>query len=82
MAKAPKLLERMRRSLDGWGQDDLRTLYKGFGFEIDHGGSHDIAIHPEYPDLRGNIPRHNHLAKGFINHAIKIIDDLKKRKGL
>lgn len=82
MSQAEKLLEKMRRSLDGWGQSDLETLYRGFGFEVDHGSKHDIAIHPAHPELRGTIARHNKLAKGYISHAIKTIDSLIEKDGI
>ena len=47
--KAEKLLERMRKSKSGWSSQDLIRLYRGFGFEIRNGSSHDVITHPAYP---------------------------------
>ena len=80
-SKAQKLLERMRQSKSDWKRTDLDQLYKGFGFIITHGGSHDIVRHPDFPSLRATLPRHNYLAKGYVEYAIKLIgklSDLRK----
>lgn len=75
--RAEKLLQQMRQSTANWSSNDLERLYRGFGFEIRHGGNHDIAKHPQYPYLRGTIPRHtSDPATGYIIHAIKTIDRL------
>jgi len=80
MSQADKLLERMRSSKAGWGADDLHALYVGFGFEFRHGGKHTIYIHHEFPELRATVARHRSLAVGYIQHAISLIDRLKKLK--
>ncbi len=74
--KALKLLERMRRSKAGWKRRELDQLYESFGFIITHGSNHDIVKHPKYPQLRATLPRHTYLAKGYVEFAIKMIDDL------
>ena len=74
--KAIKLLERMRRSKAGWKRYDLDQLYEGFGFVITHGSNHDIVKHPTYPRLRATLPRHTYLARGYVEYAIKLIDQL------
>lgn len=61
--EASKLLERMRRSKDGWTRKDLDALYEGFGFKIRHGASHDIVSHEDYPQLRETLPRHRKVAE-------------------
>lgn len=76
-SKAEKLLERMRQSKAGWKRRDLDDLYEGFGFVITPGGSHDIVKHPDFPQLRTTLPRHSDLAKGYVQFAIKLIDELK-----
>lgn len=81
MSKTEKLLEKMRNSKAGWSADDLHTLYIGFGFDFREGGKHIIYIHPEYPELRATVARHSTLAIGYIQHAINLIDKLKKLKG-
>jgi len=77
--KADKLLERMRRSKDGWRRTDLDTLYKGFGFiiKIKKKGPHDTVEHPDFPQFFTYLPRHRKLAKYIVNQAIKMIDSLK-----
>jgi len=74
---AEKLLEKMKNSKSGWGQNDLERLYIGFGFN-QTGTRHSIFIHPKYPRLRGTVARHKSLAKGYISHAVKTIEELKK----
>ena len=79
---AQKLLERMRNTKSGWKRSDLATLYRGFGFVITHGKSHDIVRHPEFPQLRASLPRHTALAKGYVEYAVKLVDRLQQlRKG-
>jgi predicted RNA binding protein YcfA (HicA-like mRNA interferase family) len=73
-SKAYKLLERMRQSKSNWKRADLDQLYQGFDFVIEHGKSHDIVKHPDFPILRTTLPRHNTLAKGYVEQAIKLID--------
>ena len=75
-SRAEKLLERMRQSQSGWKQNNLISLYEGFGFEIRHGRSHDIITHPDYPELRETLPRHSKIAKVYVKNAIKLIDQL------
>jgi hypothetical protein len=71
----------MRASKAGWSRDDLVTLYEGFGFTIRYGSSHDIVKHPEYPALRATLPRHDDLAKAYVDQAIKLIERLKQLQG-
>ena len=74
--KAQKLLERMRNSKSSWKRRDLDSLYSGYGFLISHGRKHDIVRHPKYPQLRTTLPRHKTLAKGYVEMAIKLVDNL------
>lgn len=80
MSKAEKLLEKMRNSKVGWTFNDLHTLYVGFGFEFREGGKHTIYIHPDFPELRATVARHSPLPVGYIQHAMKLIDNLKEKK--
>lgn len=75
-SKAQKLLERMKQSKAGWKRRDLDRLYTGFGFIISHGSNHDIVKHPDFPNLRTTLPRHDFLAKGYVEYAIKLIEML------
>ena len=68
----------MRQSAANWARHDLDTLYIGYGFKIRTGKKHDVASHPEFPQLRATLPRHTkNLAKGYISHAVKLIDQLQ-----
>jgi hypothetical protein len=80
-SRADRLLEQMRRSKSNWKRADLDRLYNGFGFIITHGSNHDIAVHPDYPQLRATLSRHpKELAKGYIEFAVKLIDKLLELK--
>ena len=77
-SKANKLLDSMQRSAANWARHDLDTLYIGYGFKIRIGKKHDVASHPEFPQLRATLPRHPvDLAKGYISHAVKLINLLQ-----
>lgn len=77
-SEASKLLERMRQSKEGWTRKELNSLYEGFGFKIRHGSSHDVATHPDYPQLRETLPRHRKVPSYLIRNAVKLIDRLIK----
>jgi hypothetical protein len=77
-SKAEKLLEQMRNSKSNWKRADLDKLYEGFGFIVSHGGNHDIAKHPDFPQLWATLPRHRDLAKGYVEFAVKLVDTLLK----
>ena len=79
-SKAQKLLERMRRSKSNWKKIDLEKLYEGYGFIITHGATHDIVKHPDFPELRTTLPRHNYLAKGYVEFAIKLVNRLLEQR--
>ena len=74
--KATKLLERMRNSKAGWKRRDLDQLYEAYGFLISHGKSHDIVKHYQFPHLRTTLPRHNQIAKVYVEIAVKLVDQL------
>jgi len=77
MDAAEKLLERMRRTKEGWGQKDFETLYLGFGFEYREGRDR-VYIHRKYRHLRAIVARHNQLATGYATTAVRLIDELKR----
>jgi len=82
MANIEQLLEKMRRTKDGWTCDDLDKLYIGLGFIMREGGKHRIYIHPKFPELRATVPRSRSLAKGYVSHAIRMGDSLKQKEFL
>jgi predicted RNA binding protein YcfA (HicA-like mRNA interferase family) len=79
MRNAEKLLERMRRTKDGWRPQDFRRLYTGFGFEVEEGGSHTTYKYSKYRILT-QIPRHPSLASVYASIAVKLIDDILARE--
>ncbi len=78
MVNIEQLLEKMRRTKDGWTCDDLDKLYIGLGFIMREGGKHRIYIHPKFPELRATVTRSRSLAKGYVTHAIRMADSLKQ----
>ncbi len=76
------LLEQMRRTRSGWGQDDFDRLYRSFGFrEITRPRApHRVYVHPEFTDLRATVGRHRALAKGYATTATRLIDTLLARQ--
>jgi hypothetical protein len=77
-SKANKLLEKMRGSKNSWKRKDLDSLFLGFGFIIRNGNKHDIVTHPDFPQLRTSLPRHTYLAKGYVEFAVALVDELLK----
>ncbi|MFA5092356.1 MAG: hypothetical protein WC543_00165 [Candidatus Omnitrophota bacterium] len=73
-----KLLERMRCSKSGWRFTDLEKLYSKYGFEKKEGGKHALFLHPDFPELRATVTRHNSLPLGYIQFAVKLIDKLEE----
>lgn len=69
------LLERMRRTRSGWGENDLDRLYRSFGFqEITRPRApHRVYVHPDYLDLRSTVARKRSLPKGYATTAVRII---------
>lgn len=78
---AVALLERMKATKSGWGQKDMDALYRGFGFVMEEGGSHRKYYHPKYPQLWTMVARHNDLAPGYAQTAIKLIAQLERLQG-
>jgi hypothetical protein len=81
VSAAEKLLVRMRASKVGWGPNDLHTLYKGFEFRCREGARHRIYIHTRYPDIRDTVSRHGELPIGYVQDALKNIDEVLARDG-
>ena len=80
MARAERLLERLRHTRFGWGQDDFRRLYRAYGFEVIEGGRHIVVRHPEFPDLNTTVARHDELDPAYARTAVRLIDELLRRK--
>jgi hypothetical protein len=73
-----ELLEAMRRSRSGWGEHDFDRLYRSFGVrEITRPRApHRVYVHPDYPQLRATVGRHQSLAKGYATTAVRLVDTL------
>lgn len=80
MARPYDLLDRMRRSKAGWHLRDLDRLYIGFGFERVEGSKHVLYIHSRYSELRATVTRSTTIPKGYISHAVQLIDDMIGRE--
>lgn len=80
-SKAQKLLDQMPQTYSGWGNSDFIKLYSGFGFIIKHGAKHNVAKHPDFPQLRATLPRHHELAPAYSRAALRIIDQLNELRG-
>lgn len=74
--KAQKLLERMRNSKSGWTSQELHRLYRGFGFDVRNGSSHDVITHSAYPSFRATLPRRLKDSTPYVSEAIKMIDNM------
>ena len=78
-AKALKLLERLRRSTANAKPEDIKALYRAFGFIIEPRKRHDQAFHPDPLDDRnlfGTIPRHRDLAEYVAKQAVELVDKI------
>lgn len=71
----------MRLPRFGWGQDDFRRLYRGYGFDVTEGARHIVVRHPEFPDLNTTVARHNDLDPAYARTAVRLIDELLRRRG-
>ena len=74
--KALRLLERFRHSKANAKPRNIKALYLAFGFTIEPRTRHDVATHPNYPELFGSIPRHRKLAVYVADQAIELIEQL------
>jgi len=82
MSAADRLRQKMQRTKDGWNADDLRKLYEGFGFECREGGKHRICIHAAFRDIRTTIIRDGKVPAGYIQKALKHLDEVENRERL
>lgn len=78
---AEKLLDRAKIGQSNWKRQEIDRLFKGFGFTIRSGRSHDIVSHPDHPDLRQTLPRHRKVKPVYVRNAVRLIEILKSRQG-
>jgi hypothetical protein len=77
-ATAMKLREDMKNNKSGWGQSDLDTLYRGYGFTLREGGKHRMYTHSVFPQLHESVSRQNDLPPGYAQSALKLIAELER----
>ncbi len=78
MSAADKLFDKAKRTKAGWRLEELRRLYRGFGFDVEEGAKHIMFIHPRYPQLAATVTRKRTLAVGYISKAVELITALKQ----
>lgn len=74
---AVALREQMKLTKSGWGQDDLDTLYRGYGFTLRQ-SKHRVYSHPLFPQLYDSVSRQNDLPPGYASSALKLIAELER----
>ena len=82
MDRGEKLLARISRTPFGWGADDLRRLYRAYGFEVREGTRHLVVRHPEHHDLVTTVARHDELPPAYARTAVRLIEEVIRRRGM
>ena len=77
-----KLRRRMSASKRGWGWLDLNRLYSSYGFTKREGGKHTVYSHPVHPQLRATVARHRSLPVGYIQTALRLVNELEYLEGI
>ncbi len=77
-----KLRRKMRRSPAGWRLRQLHRLYTSYGFSRREGSRHVIYHHPEYPELRATVARHDPVRNVYVRDALNLIDRLEAAGGV
>ena len=72
------MARRTSRSRRAWTSRTM--LYRAYGFEVIEGGRHIVVRHPEFPDLNTTVARHNELDPAYARTAVRLIDELLRRK--
>ena len=77
---ADNLLERMRQSPAGHGDEDMKTVLVGRGFRFRQGGKHTVYQHEKHHDLTISVPRHRNLKPWVARDVVKLMDTLSQRE--
>ena len=64
------------------GADDLRRLYRAYGFEVREGTRHLVVRHPEHHDLVTTVARHDELPPAYARTAVRLIEEVIRRRGM
>lgn len=81
-AKKSRLLQRAKDSPYGWNRIKIDRLYQAFGFIIINKKKHDLAVHPNYPQLRGTLTRSSgEIHRDYVDHAVDLIEKSIELKG-
>jgi len=76
MARAAKVLERMRRNPHDWRIEDLQALAARHGVDADHNGtSHVISRHPAAGRLA--VPANRPIKPIYVRLFVQFIDGLE-----
>lgn len=75
MARADRLLERMRASKADWSPKELLSVYRSRGFEVEEGAKHAKVQHPRFPWLITTVRRSDPLPTGYIETLLDLIDE-------
>lgn len=79
MSTSEKLLFNMRNNHKNWRIDDLRKVFKQYGFVEKHssGGSHISFSHPNLDEIL-TIPVHKPIKSIYVKQLIEKIDYLEE----
>ena len=71
-----ELLQRMKASPVGWGEQDIKSVLVGHGFIYREGGKHTVYQHENHPELTISVPRHRDLRAWVARDVVKLIEQL------
>jgi hypothetical protein len=78
LAKASKLLERMRANPRDWGMNDIATVCEGHGIDCTppRKGSHFKVKHATMTEIL-TIPAHRPIKPVYVRELVKFIDSVQ-----
>lgn len=77
MAKAEKIIVRMRNNPRDWRIEDVQSVADRFGMEMRNPrGSHVILSHPEVTEIL-SVPAHRPIKPIYIRKLIEMIDTIE-----
>lgn len=77
---AEQLLEKMKRSPHGYGDQDMMTVLVGHGFRYREGNKHTVYQHKTHADLTISVPRHRDLRAWVSRDVVRLIETLAQRE--
>ena len=79
MGGAKKLLDRMRRTNQGWSYEKATSVLDHYGF-VSRDSGHKVYHDPEEPMNFVVLPRHPEVRDYVIDDIIEAVDQMVKRK--